>query len=253
MSAHAESARALPAAPKPVAAATGEPGSAAALARVAESLHALKIHTIVPLLNKAVAEIRADRHQQAAELTIQALEIDERCAVAWHVLGICREKAGDYTSSLRCYESALELNPHEPEIANDLGRLAYAMGMKDIAEQLFHRYLVNRPGSVEGTNNLACAQRDQLRFDEAIETLRPVIYAHPESALLWNTLGTILSEQGEMEQAMIFFDEALRLQPGFAKARYNRGNVRLALGDPKGALGTARRPCPAWRWRARRR
>ncbi len=35
---------------------------------------------------------------------------------------------------------------------------------------------------------------------------------------------------------MIFFDEALRLQPNFPKARYNRGNVRLALGDPRGAL-----------------
>ena len=232
----AEAARALPAAPKPVATPAGEAGSPAALARMAQALQSLKVHTILPLLNKAVAEVRTDHHRKAADLVLQALEIDERCAVAWHILGICREKAGDFTSSLRCYESALELDPDEPEIANDLGRLAYVMGMKDIAEQLFARYLLYRPGSTDGANNLACAQRDQLRFEEAIETIRPVIYANPDCSLLWNTLGTILAEQGEMEQATIFFDESLRLQPDFKKARYNRGNARLALGDPHAAL-----------------
>ena len=63
-----------------------------------------------------------------------------------------------------------------------------------------------------------------------------MIYANPESPILWNTLGTILSEQGEMDQAMTFFDEALRLDERFDKARYNRGNVRLAMGDPRAAL-----------------
>ena len=231
-----QTARALPAAPRPVADAVGDAASPEALARLSDALASLKLHTVLPLLHKAVAEVRADRHKEAADLVLQALEIDERCAVAWHILGVCREKAGDFTTSLKCYESALELNPDEPEVANDLGRLAYVMGMKEIAEQLFARYLLYKPGSINGTNNLACAQRDQLRFEDAIETLRPVIYANAETALLWNTLGTIVSEQGEMAQAMTFFDEALRLDPLFSKARYNRGNVRLAMGDPRAAL-----------------
>lgn len=235
--------RALPAAAKPVSA-VGDPASAEALARITDALKTLKLHTVMPLLQRAVAEVKADRHREAADLAIKALEIDEECAVAWHVLAISREKAGDYTSSLRCYESALNLNPDEPEIVNDLGRLAYVMGMKDIAEQLFARYLLHTPGSIEGANNLACAQRDQLRFAEAIETLRPVIYAHPESALLWNTLGTVLSEQGDMEEALTFFNEAMQLDPGFAKARYNRGNCLLQLGDTAAALADCEAALP---------
>jgi tetratricopeptide (TPR) repeat protein len=229
-------ARALPAAARPVAAALGDASSPEALARLADALASLKLHTVLPLLHKAVDEVRADRHREGAELALQALDIDERCALGWHILAVCREKAGDFTLSLKCYESAFELNPEEPELCNDLGRLAYVMGMHDIAEQLFARYLLYKPGSMHGANNLACTQRDQLRFEQAIETLRPVIYANPESGLLWNTLGTILSEQGEMDKALTFFDEALRLDPEFVKARYNRGNVRLALGDPSAAL-----------------
>ncbi|OYX34338.1 MAG: flagellar protein FlbA [Caulobacterales bacterium 32-69-10] len=230
-----ESVRALPAAPKPVAAA-GDSASPEALDRINEAVKQLRMHTVLPLLSRAVAEVRADHHRQAAELAVKALEIDERCGVAWHILAICREKAGDFTNSLKCYESALSLNPDEIEIANDLGRLAYVMGMKEIAENLFARYLLSNPGSAEGSNNLACAQRDQLRFEDAIETLRPVIYANPDNALLWNTLGTILSEQGNMDQGQTFFDEALRLQPDFPKARYNRANCILALGDALTAL-----------------
>ena len=196
----------------------------------------LKAQATLPFIHQSLALMKADKHRESAEMALRALEIDERCGIAWHLLAICREKAGDFTSSLKCYETALELCPDEPEIANDLGRLAYAMGMKDTAEHLFTHYLSRKPDQVEGVNNLACAQRDQMRFAEAIETLRPAIQKHPTHPLLWNTLGTILAEQGDMAGAVTFFDETLRIDPEHAKARYNRANCRLALGDAQGAL-----------------
>jgi len=232
----AQAVRTLPAAPRPVGAPVGDSASPEILRRLDEAVSELKTYTVLPLLQRAISEIRADRHQQGGEFAMKALEIDERCALGWHLLAISREKAGDYTTALKCFDSALQLSPEDPDIANDLGRLAYLMGMKDLAEKLFARYLLTCPGSPEAANNLASAQRDQLRFDEAIETVRPILYAYPDNAMLWNTLGTILVEQGEMEQALQFFDEALTHQAEFAKARYNRGNARLALGDAKGAL-----------------
>lgn len=227
---------ATPARARLSAGAAGESASPTALDRLNEAMAALKAQAVLPFIHQSLACMRADRHREGAEMALKALEIDEKCGVAWHLVAICREKAGDYTSALKCYETALELCPDEPEIANDLGRLAYAMGMKDTAEQLFTHYLARKPGQAEGVNNLACAQRDQLRFAEAIDTLRPAIEKNPDHPLLWNTLGTILAEQGEMEGSLTFFDEALRLDPAFAKARYNRSNVRLALGDAEGAL-----------------
>jgi tetratricopeptide (TPR) repeat protein len=54
--------------------------------------------------------------------------------------------------------------------------------------------------------------------------------------LLWNTLGTVVGEQGDFANARIFFEETLRLEPNFAKARYNYGNAHLALGEAAAAL-----------------
>jgi hypothetical protein len=92
------------------------------------------------------------------------------------------------------------------------------------------------PQQTEAANNLACAVRDQGRFGEAVDILRPAIVAAPDQALLWNTLGTVLSEDGDPQGSAPFFDEALRLDPGFAKARYNRANARLFLGEAEAAL-----------------
>ncbi len=54
--------------------------------------------------------------------------------------------------------------------------------------------------------------------------------------MLWNTMGTVVSDQGDFTNALVFFQEALRLDPTFPKARYNLGNAKLLLGDAAGAL-----------------
>lgn len=232
-------ARAMPAAPKLAINSMGDSASPAALARLQQALSdlaTLRREAALPLLHEALAAMKADKPAEGADLALKALAIDETCGVGWHILAICREKADDFTSSLTCYETALKLSPDEPEIANDLGRLALRMGFKELAEQLFRAYLDMVPGSVPGANNLACAQRDLMRYDEAIDTIRAAILQHPDQALLWNTLATILAERGESAASLQFFDEALRLKPDFHTCRYNRAGSKLSLGDVKGAL-----------------
>lgn len=225
-------------APSPVltGALAGSASSAAALARLEQAVGELKARQIEPLLKNAVAALRRNDAAKGAELAIKALATDERSGLGWYLLAVARDMAGDLTSALKSYETALLLLPDHADIANDLGRLAFRLDMKPVAEKLFRHYLARHPGSFEASNNLACALRDQQRFDEAVDALRPAITANPTNAMLWNTLGTVLSEQGDPAGAQTFFDEALRFDAGFAKARYNRGNSRLALGDLDQAL-----------------
>ena len=187
-------------------------------------------------LKAAVAAIRGGDFALGAKRALDALKMDETSGVAWHVLAICREKSGDLGQALMAYEAALKLLPNETDVAHDLGRLAQQMGYLEIAEKLLLKYLTADPGHVEATNNLACVQRDQKRYGDAVETLRAILAVEPESAVLWNTLGTVMSDQGDMGAALTFFEEALRHDPAFAKARYNRANARQPLGDPLGAL-----------------
>ena len=187
-------------------------------------------------LKAALMAIRAGDFELGGRRALEALKIDETNGLAWHVLAICREKSGQLGQALLAYEAALKLLPNETDVAHDLGRLAQQMGYLEIAEKLLLKYLAADPGHIEATNNLACVQRDQMRYGDALESLRALLGVEPESPVLWNTLGTVLSDQGDMATALTFFEEALRHDPAFAKARYNRANARQPLGDALGAL-----------------
>lgn len=216
--------------------AIGESTSSAAMARLNAAVSELKALSIQPLLQGAVNALNAGHADEGARLAMKALEVDERSGFGWYLLALAREMSGDFASSITCYEAALRLLPDHAEIANNLGRLAFRLGQTELAEKLFRAFLQRFPNHHEGANNLACTLRTQMRFDEAVEVLRAAIMENAGHADLWNTLGTIMAEQGDSENAAVFFDEALRLAPDFAKAHYNRGNMSLALGDPVHAL-----------------
>jgi tetratricopeptide (TPR) repeat protein len=221
---------------RPAGGIAGQAGSAAALSRMLEAMSEMKAASVQGVLQKAVAALQSDDFVTGGALAIKGLEIDERSGFAWYLLAIARERAGDFASSVKAYEKALMLIPDHAEVANDMGRLAYRMGMKDTAEKLFIHFIHSHPENHEAINNLACAVRDQGRFEEAIDIIKPAIMAAPDQALLWNTLGSILSEQGDPAASATFFDEALRIQPAFPKARYNRANALHALGATAEAL-----------------
>jgi tetratricopeptide (TPR) repeat protein len=205
-----------PARPRLADAGMGDATSQAAMDRLNQAVGELKAIAAAPLLSRAVAAIGEEDPQTAAKLAIEVLNGDDHNGLAWYVLAVAREKAGDFKNSIKAYEAALALLPDNPDIANDLGRLAYRMGEKRLAGQLFVRYREARPDCPHGANNLACVLRDLHEYDAAIELLQQAIGAHPGDALLWNTLGTVVSARGDATNALTFFDEALNLDSSFA-------------------------------------
>lgn len=218
----------------------GDAASPAAISRLSKSLagtrSAKSQRKGLELLKLSLAAIRVNDFDRATQRALDALKVDETNGLAWHVLAICQEKQNRFGPAIHAYEAALQLLPDHTDIAHDLGRLAQRLGYLDISEKLLLKFLAANPGHIEATNNLACVMRDQNRYADAIETLRPLLQIEADSSVLWNTLGTVLNDQGRLDEALTFFEEALRLDPTFAKARYNRANVRRPLGDVAGAI-----------------
>src|SRR6185312_7386645 len=68
------------------------------------------------------------------------------------------------------------------------------------------------------------------------ETLRAALYRMPGEAILWNSLATVLAEEGRADESLVFYEEAARLQPSFARAYHNLGYAYQHLGRLEAAL-----------------
>lgn len=219
-----------------IADALGDSASAESIERLKRATQQIKNAENAKALGRAIMAVHDKDFALAQKLALKLLKKDQMLGLAWHILGISREKLGDYGSSLRAYDAALKLLVDHGSVAGDLGRLAFRMNMPEFAVGFFAHFRVAQPNNIEAANNLACALRELNRESEAIEVLKDAIGAHPESPALWNTLGTVLCNTGDAEGSIVFFDEALRLEPRYSKAWHNRAFAKSDMGDIQGAL-----------------
>jgi tetratricopeptide (TPR) repeat protein len=218
-----------------------DPVSPTALARLAAAAGQLQEGARSQKLNRAINLLREERLPEAEALALEVLQQDDSGVLGWRIMATAREKSGDYSTALFCLEQVFKRDPQTPGIENELGRVAFHLAMFPQAEALFRLHLERAPDDADALNNLACALRDQMRYDEAIDLLKAAIQEHLESPMLWNTLATLMVARGDTQNAMIFFDEAVRLDENYAKAIYNRANLKLLIGDGEGAIADGRR------------
>jgi tetratricopeptide (TPR) repeat protein len=214
----------------------GDAGSSEALRQLLDVTDHVKRRDTLALLHEALDKFRVGDWQGGGERALKALHVDEKSGEAWHMLAIARDKCNDFATALTCYETALQLLPENPAIANDLGRLAYRLGMNDMAEKFFRFFLAKCPGHVEAINNLASTLREDNRLDEAIDLLKAAIQENQTDPQLWNALGTVVNARGDIETSIIFYEEALRHDPKHVHALYNLGNARAVAGHPEQGL-----------------
>lgn len=172
----------------------------------------------------------------AARLCLKAIDAEPEFALAHQTLALAMERLGRLSTALLCYERAWKLDPSNADVYFNLGLLAWKLDLLETAEKFLRLHLKMAPQSKGGLINLAGLLRDTHKFADSIELLRAAIYADAEDVELWNSLGTTLLESGDPEQALTFYQEAIRLKPDYARAHYNMAFTLDLIGETQQAL-----------------
>ena len=191
---------------------------------------------LIALMKRAVKSLKLGDNAAATKLAFKALNLAPDHAMPNHVMALCLTELGRLSSALTFFERAWKLDPKNPEIYMNLGHTAWKLDMLDASEKFFRIYVEMAPTELNGVVNLGGVLRDQGKFEASIEILRAAIYANPESALLWNALGTTLLDTGDLAQAETFYCEALRLQPTFSRVHHNLAFVKELAGEADAAI-----------------
>src|SRR6185312_5826037 len=175
------------------------------------------------LLKRAIRSWRRGDIVKAGQWALKATDADGENSKAFHVLAMALERMGHLHKALVTYERAFQLDPTDPELLINLGLTAWNLKLTEGAAKMFGLYIAACPNSPLGYNNLGSVLADMGRADIAIETLRAALFQMPDKAILWNSLATVLAEEGRAEESLIFYEEAARLEPGFARPHHNLG------------------------------
>jgi tetratricopeptide (TPR) repeat protein len=98
-------------------------------------------------------------------------------------------------------------------------------------------------GSVRDLATISLLRRDFQRADSYLTRL-------PESPATLSDRGLVLMEQSRCDEALEYFDQSLRADPGYLPAQFNRGLCLRTLGLPQAAVrefaGVARANAGGW-------
>ena len=133
-------------------------------------------------------------------------------------------------------EKACALDPTDSQAAMDLGNLYYAAEQHAKARPYFQRARELCPDKLEPAYNLALTLDWLNRTAEAQTILAELAAAHPTRADVRAALGHMLYRRGLATEALVAYDEAVRIDPRHTNYQAQKARVLLELGRAPEAI-----------------
>lgn len=168
-------------------------------------------------------------------------------------LAVVLRRLGMLDVSLRILYQALEKDPRQPGLWQNLGETLRRMRRYDEAVASFKKASKDPTILLPAVGGMASALKDAGRFDEALQALEELVAKEPGNAAAWSTLSDALFDSGREEAALaamlrtIFIKPNLalyRLRLAFQLAQCGRhadaeGHYRMLIADGAGKLAAA--------------
>ncbi|MGE5342211.1 MAG: tetratricopeptide repeat protein [Candidatus Omnitrophota bacterium] len=196
----------------------------------------------------------------------KAILLDPKCAGAYEGLGEIAANNNDYKSAIiNKYETALKINPQNPEIYKKLALIyikfnepknsidIYRRALKanenyadlyyDISEALKRSQnddylkILYDIAQKSGSKNahfyflLGTYYEDIENTDKAIESYQKAVELDPSYTYAYNNWGIVLESKAKFEESINLFKKAIQIDPNFVYAYNNMGVIYIYLKD----------------------
>lgn len=169
-----------------------------------------------------------------------ALRADENDVQALTGLGNVAQARGDSVRALQLLTQAAEGAPDEPFIQASYARAMLDQGMLDFAGKALDNALAVRPGYAVAQVLRADVHVQKGEFAAAAPIYESLLARGEQAPAVRTGLGDIARAQGRYADAIVQYDEALRLLPALDPAAIRRADALARSGRVAQAIGDLR-------------
>jgi tetratricopeptide (TPR) repeat protein len=183
------------------------------------------------LPSKAVLCLAVDwlkRDQEAIELCNQVVAADPKYSTGFAYLAEAQADSGDFASAKSSAETAIDLDPQNPDALRALGYAFDVFGRYDDALYHYQRSLERDPNQPHVMNAIGRIYLIQGNADNAIKTFQRVIEVDPGNDEAYFQVGGAYQFLGEFGKARVALDKAVELNPLRLRAWTRRGEILFA-------------------------
>ena len=137
--------------------------------------------------------------------------------------------------SAKAFFEALEKEPTNPILANELGKAYMDTGSVDKAIEAFKKAASLKPDYYEAQLQLAKAYTEAKNYDDSLAILNDLAGKYNNAEIVFEQ-GRVFYNQNEYEEAIAQFREVIRRSPNNANAMYSLGLALEATEDYEGAV-----------------
>ncbi|NKE69926.1 tetratricopeptide repeat protein [Candidatus Manganitrophus noduliformans] len=167
-----------------------------------------KVHT-----NLGVAYYKKGKIEQAISELKRAIEINKRDALAYYNLANIFTDRERWDDAIEAYEKAIEILPDKTMIRHNL---AYALNRKGMRQEAIHEYLEairQENDLVESHKNLAALYLQEEQIGEALHHYQEAARIRPEDPAIHRVMGSLYKKQKLFDLALREFEKAAQLAP----------------------------------------
>ncbi|EDW62839.1 peroxisomal targeting signal 1 receptor [Drosophila virilis] len=182
-----------------------------------------------------VSQAENEMDPQGIAALKRALELQPGNRQVLMALAVCFTNEGLQSNAVKMLSNWLEAHPRYkhllsayPLLKSEGTSLASSLiggnKLRDL-QQVYLEAVRMQPAQVDADLQEALGVLYNLsgEFDKAVDCYRSAVHVDPQNAKLWNRLGASLANGSRSVEAVEAYQQALQLQPGFIRVRYNVG------------------------------
>jgi tetratricopeptide (TPR) repeat protein len=212
-----------------------------ALAEIQKPIDQQDSNLISNSVSTAINYLKGAKFEGGIEIK-GATEISPNWVVGWENLGIVYREIISLTGgqsidwAIKFFERAEKLEPKNPILKNEIGKLYFAKRDLDKAEEKFKNAIELKEDYLDAKIQLALISEQKGNLEEAQKKLEELVSNYPLSVEANFQLGRIYFNQEKIDQAISSFERAILLMPNHSNSLYFLGLCYEKKGEKEKAL-----------------